>query len=685
MKTSILSFLLLLSPLLLLGQVSNDECRFATFFPSVDNFCSDSDAFSNIGAQPDPQVDNSCFINFENGVWFSFVPREPAVLIQVFGGGDNDGLITRPQITLFSRCGEYLQCSPGKDNASDELTVDGLVIGQTHFIMIDSPEGSEGTFGLCINDFVAPRFPESDCGSAVVLCDTEPFSLENLNSAGRDLNEVDGTCIQEEFASSWYTWTCDVSGTLTMDLIPNNNATNQITDDLDWAIYELPNGVEDCTDKQLLRCMASGENVGQPFSSWNMCNGPTGMRAGESDTEEQPGCASGDNNYVAPINMVSGRSYALIVNNFSRSGLGFAIEFGGTGTFLGPEPAFDLSAVQAFECDKTITFSNESFSNTDEIISWEWNFGGGADISFAEGEGPFDIVYESFGDKIAALTVETSRGCRVTRVLDFFIEPCCADTSSLSVDTDVTNVSCGGESSGVVIGIGRSGAPEYSFSLDSESFQPNPRFTGLAAGEYDIFVRDIKGCINRATFVVDEPEPLLVDAGRDTTINLGETIQIFASHTPPGSSVLYTWLVTDSLDCVNCPDPISRTPGTTSYVIQVQDENGCIALDTITIRVNVVRPIHAPNIFSPNEDGQNDFFGLFGGSAVARVEELTVFDRWGGKVYQGRGLEINRYDVGWDGTLDGNKLETGVYTWIAQVLFIDGVLVPFTGDITLLR
>ena len=62
--------------------------------------------------------------------------------------------------------------------------------------------------------------------------------------------------------------------------------------------------------------------------------------------------------------MVAGESYALVINNFSRSGLGFHIEFGGTGTFLGPQPDFDLTAVQAFECDKTIIFNNLSFSET---------------------------------------------------------------------------------------------------------------------------------------------------------------------------------------------------------------------------------------------------------------------------------------------------------------------------------
>ena len=53
-----------------------------------------------------------------------------------------------------------------------------------------------------------------------------------------------------------------------------------------------------------------------------------------------------------------------------------------TGTFQGPEPAFDVSAVQAFECDKTIIFSNESLAPTDSIVHYLWNFGAGANPTF---------------------------------------------------------------------------------------------------------------------------------------------------------------------------------------------------------------------------------------------------------------------------------------------------------------
>mgnify|MGYP000197366683 CR=1 FL=1 len=81
----------------------------------------------------------------------------------------------------------------------------------------------------------------------MILCDKSPFYVESLVGTGNNNNELSANdCIDEEFASVWYKWTCDVSGTLTFDLIPNNYQAGFESDDIDFVVYELPNGIEDC-------------------------------------------------------------------------------------------------------------------------------------------------------------------------------------------------------------------------------------------------------------------------------------------------------------------------------------------------------------------------------------------------------------------------------------------------------
>ena len=86
------------------SQVLNDNCPFATPIPTTDNYCSPDAAFSNIGAKADQQFANTCVqLLWQNGVWFSFVPKKPAALIRVFGLGQG-GTIRNPKIVVFQRC-----------------------------------------------------------------------------------------------------------------------------------------------------------------------------------------------------------------------------------------------------------------------------------------------------------------------------------------------------------------------------------------------------------------------------------------------------------------------------------------------------------------------------------------------------------------------------------------------------
>ncbi len=671
------------------AQVLNDDCQFATFIPNVDGFCSEPAEFSNVGAQSDPTFSNICFLSYGNGVWFSFVPTEPAINVRVFGVGTGTNTLQFPKMALFSSCGDYITCSPGKSQSTDEFVISNLVIGQVYYLMVESAMNLEGSFQLCIDDFTPVPSPESDCDRAVVLCSTDPFTVESLNSQGANPNEANGSCIGGESASSWYVWECDQSGTLTMELIPANLGIDEIVDDLDFVIFELPGGVTDCNNRIELRCMGSGANTtnGQinPVSTWAICNRATGMAVGETDVIETGGCLDVSNNYVAPLDMVSGRTYGMLINNYTNNGLGFSIEFGGTGTFVGPEANFNVNPVAEFECDKTIVFTDLSDPGVDPIVNYTWNFGNGANPSTATGPGPFSTIYDSFGDKVAALTLESSRGCLVTHVVEFYVDACCQDTSTLGVNGFPTDVECFGEDNGQILAEGFSGSPDYQYSLDGVNFQPSPRFLNLASGQYEITIVDKKGCMSDTTVIIEQPTLTTVDAGPDTTVDLGLSIILDAMIDSDYFIDSIYWNPLDSfLGCTECLDPEIIPPGNTTYTITVVDENGCTATDQIELRVNIVRPVFYPNVFSPNNDNVNDFFNLFGGPAVEGIDFLKVYDRWGNLMYDGR-PDINDPLQGWDGYFNNKQVNPGVYAWMADVRFIDDETLTYSGDVTVIR
>ena len=92
---------------------------------------------------------------------------------------------------------------------------------------------------------------------------------------------------------------------------------------------------------------------------------------------------------------------------------------------------------------------------------------------------------------------------------------------------------------------------------------------------------------------------------------------------------------------------------------------------------------YIPNVFTPNNDGQNDEFKPMATCPVENYQ-LQIFDRWGN-----RGFETTDVSIGWDGTFRGSVVATGVYVWRVQYEGLNerGAVETTikTGDVTILR
>ena len=115
------------------------------------------------------------------------------------------------------------------------------------------------------------------------------------------------------------------------------------------------------------------------------------------------------------------------------------------------------------------------------------------------------------------------------------------------------------------------------------------------------------------------------------------------------------------------------------------DENGCTAYDEVSIVVDTEKTLYAPNVFTPNGDNINDIWFLQG-KGNGRIERLDIYNRWGGLVYSAPSDNlVNDRTVGWDGRVGGRNAEAAVYTWVAEIRYLDDVVEVLSGDITLLR
>lgn len=193
------------------------------------------------------------------------------------------------------------------------------------------------------------------------------------------------------------------------------------------------------------------------------------------------------------------------------------------------------------------------------------------------------------------------------------------------------------------------------------------------SGTYIDSLVTVFGCdsITTTTLIVS-PLPIII-ANNDTTIDIGTTISLIAS-----GGVNYTWSPPTGLSCINCSNPDAFPENTITYIITGTDLNGCTNSTSVTITVNDFYDLFLPNIFSPNNDGNNDLFLVRGHSI--KTMNLIIYNRWGQKVF-----ESSSQDSGWDGTFNGQDVNSGVFVYYLTLENYSGEHIEQKGNITLVR
>ena len=569
----LLTLPLLLTLVSLIAQPANDDCTGAIEITDVQNFCSAPAAYTNDAATPGSYTAPTCFSNNSHDVWFKFTAQATDVTINVIGaigGASNGGTLLRPEVALYQFAGapctgtvNELQCeSDNLGNNIIELYKGALTPGVEYYIRVEGRNDNTGTFQLCVNNYNPPVDPSSDCPTASILCDKSPFVVQSVVGVGNDPNEVpQSACLGPESNSTWFVWTAANNGALTFTLTPSNP-----NDDIDFILYELPNGIGDCSGKIQLRCMATA------------CLGPTGLDATSTQTTETPGCTPGDDGFLQALQMQQGTSYALMVNNFTSSGNGFSMEFDGNGEFVGPEPAFTTNQVGNSACfGQTFIFEDASTFALGSIAAQQWSFGPGAAPATATGPGPHSVTYDSPGERLITLTVTSDEGCIVTDVSAINVDPCCGTVATFDVQADLTAVDCPEDGTGAIALTIDAPYPPYSVVWSTGDITET--ISNLTLGTYEVQIVD-EYCDTLIAYDLPGPPPFTFDTistlatcagGTDGALQL-----VVGGGTPPYQ---FNWEGTGfTSDNTYSNLPIG------DYTVVVRDANDCTSQQVLTVR-----------------------------------------------------------------------------------------------------
>src|SRR5690554_1396712 len=270
---------------------------------------------------------------------------------------------------------------------------------------------------------------------------------------------------------------------------------------------------------------------------------------------------------------------------------------------------------------------------------------------------------------VHTITVTDSQNCSEE------ISVVISEPSTIVLDATVVDSDCGMDNGSIIVEA-TGGAGNYLYSW-SPSVSNSHQATNIGVGSYEVTVTDGNGCSETATYVVELGGSFYIDAiPSETTINQGESVPLYLVVDPNVTVDVISWSPSTSLSCSDCTDPIATPEVTTTYVVEVMDDNGCISTDTVT--VNVILPcsdVFVPNSFSPNGDGLNDFQCVLG-SCITSLE-FIIFNRWGETIFQ-----TNDQKECWDGTFRGKPVQSGVYTYKLRANSKDQGEIEQTGNIT---
>jgi gliding motility-associated-like protein len=219
----------------------------------------------------------------------------------------------------------------------------------------------------------------------------------------------------------------------------------------------------------------------------------------------------------------------------------------------------------------------------------------------------------------------------------------------------------------------------WNFGNTITSTQVNPTITYGSPGSFDVQLAITPlacpqlNTMKQKTIAIEAPRPGINYFTRNAVINKS----LYLSARTFGSN--YLWSPSVNLNNPTIISPIFLGTQEQLYQIKILAPSGCTTIDTQLVRIFKEKDIYVPKGFTPNGDGQNDRLYPF----LVGIKELRFFriiNRWGVVVYE------SRMDLpGWNGNYKGIPQPTDGYSWEAEAVDIDGILIRRKGTVTLIR
>jgi len=200
--------------------------------------------------------------------------------------------------------------------------------------------------------------------------------------------------------------------------------------------------------------------------------------------------------------------------------------------------------------------------------------------------------------------------------------------------------------------------------------------TGIAAGNATIQYTLTNSCgTDSKTFTISvNTVPTAALLSGPSTINIG----INTPFTANISGGLWASITPAIASITSGGTAIGIANGIANFTYTLTNTCGNTVSNISATVVGAPDDLFFPNFFTPNGDGKNDVYRVFG-SQINRLE-LKIFNQWGAVVFETK--DVAR---GWDGSFNGKQQPVGVYVYTAIIVLQNGRTIQSKGSISLIR
>lgn len=275
-------------------------------------------------------------------------------------------------------------------------------------------------------------------------------------------------------------------------------------------------------------------------------------------------------------------------------------------------------------------------------------------------------------------TLINQLGCDSIVTLELIVFP----DQGISVEVEDSEPTCSYSSDGqLLINQVLNTYDPYTVSLGG--IESAEEISNLSAGDYLLQIQDQYGCTLDTIITVGSPEEFIINLGDDVVVDLGDELSLELIYNYNLVNTVYQSIY--NIECNGICTDVTFLPFTDGEVIvQSISEEGCLAKDTVQIRVDRDIKIYIPNTFTPNGDNINDYYSIFPQEkAVQSIVRFSIYDRWGNRVHHIENANPFTEDISWDGKMANKMGIQGIYHFIAEIEFIDSTTEIISGHFTL--